>query len=155
MTIKMKGAALAAVCLGLAGAACAATGNYSAAGCGLGSMLFQGKNGKVHLILAATTNGSFGSQTFGISSDTLGCSSEGVVKAGSRVEAYAEANLGDLSRDIARGGGETLAGLATLMGARDASSRALFYRKAQSQYERLFPAGGTTPSQFVAALRTL
>ena len=35
-------------------------------GCGLGSMLWAGQSGLVPKILAATTNGTFGNQTFGI-----------------------------------------------------------------------------------------
>ena len=42
------------------------------AGCGLGSMIIQ-ENTKVMQLLAATTNGSFGSQTFGISTGTSNC----------------------------------------------------------------------------------
>src|SRR5205823_3826374 len=47
----------------------AATGKstYGLAGCGLGSMLFGDQKGMIQ-ILAATTNGTFGSQTFGITS---------------------------------------------------------------------------------------
>ncbi len=154
MTTKMKAGLVAVACLALAGAAQAA-GNYTSAGCGLGTMLFQGKNGKVHLVLAATTNGSFGNQTFGISSDTLGCTSEGTVMNDRRAEAYAEVNLRDLSRDVARGGGESLSGLATLLGKNDAKARADFYKLAQANYEKLFPAEGTTAPRFLATLRTL
>ena len=35
-------------------------------GCGLGTMVFDGKSGKVFKILGATTNGTSGNQTFGI-----------------------------------------------------------------------------------------
>lgn len=42
-------------------------------GCGLGSMIFRGQRGLVPQILAVTTNGSFGTQTFGISTGTSGC----------------------------------------------------------------------------------
>jgi len=42
-------------------------------GCGLGSMMFEGRKGVLTDVLAATTNGSFGNQTFGMSSGTSGC----------------------------------------------------------------------------------
>lgn len=42
-------------------------------GCGLGSMLFEGRKGVLTDVLAATTNGTFGNQTFGMSSGTSGC----------------------------------------------------------------------------------
>src|SRR6266545_2071443 len=46
--------------------------SYGLAGCGLGSMLIGSKPGIVQ-IFAATTNGSFGTQTFGITSGTSNC----------------------------------------------------------------------------------
>lgn len=46
-------------------------------GCGLGSMAWRGQSGTAPQILAVTTNGSFGTQTFGISSGTSGCDQNG------------------------------------------------------------------------------
>src|SRR5262245_21507042 len=57
------------------------TGGYGMSGCGLGSILFGTDQNKVMQILAATSNGCFGSQTFGITSGTSNCVSGGVVKA--------------------------------------------------------------------------
>ncbi len=42
-------------------------------GCGLGSMVFAGEKGAVYDVLAATTNGTSGNQTFGMSTGTMGC----------------------------------------------------------------------------------
>lgn len=42
-------------------------------GCGLGAMAWKGESSPIANILAATTNASFGTQTFGISSGTSGC----------------------------------------------------------------------------------
>ncbi len=42
-------------------------------GCGLGTMVFDGQQGKVYKVLGATTNGTSGNQTFGITFGTLGC----------------------------------------------------------------------------------
>jgi len=42
-------------------------------GCGLGSIAFQGQRGVVSDVLASTTNGWLGTQTFGMSSGTSGC----------------------------------------------------------------------------------
>ena len=57
----------------------------SSAGCGAGSILFEGQKGPVPQILAVTTNGSFGNQTFGITSGTLGCEKDGVVRSPTKV----------------------------------------------------------------------
>src|SRR5690606_21045070 len=53
----------------------------SVGGCGLGSKLFEGQRGVAPQVLAVTTNGTFGNQTFGISSGTLGCNQDGVVRS--------------------------------------------------------------------------
>ncbi|MDY0117622.1 MAG: DUF3015 family protein, partial [Sulfurimonadaceae bacterium] len=42
-------------------------------GCGLGSMLIKDDSTAIMLALQATTNGTSGNQTFGITSGTLGC----------------------------------------------------------------------------------
>lgn len=82
------------------------------AGCGLGSVL-MGADG--NQILAATTNGTSGNQTFGISTGTLNCQQDGIFKTGKEVPAFIEVNKVALANDAARGQGETLAGLANLM----------------------------------------
>lgn len=85
---------------------------YASAGCGFGSIL-MGQDG--NQILAATTNGSSGSQTFGISTGTLNCQQDAIFKSGKEVPAFIEVNKVALANDAARGQGETLAGLASLM----------------------------------------
>lgn len=147
--MNKKGLLLAMVSLMLGSAAHAA---HNSAGCGLGTILFDGKTKKVHLILAATTNGSFGNQTFGISSETLGCTSDGVVKADKKLDAFAEANFERLSKDAAIGGGEHLGALASLMGVKGDAERKAFFAKVQSKHEALF--NGDSAS-LVTGLRTL
>lgn len=90
---------------------------YGSAGCGLGSMLFGGKTGMMQ-VLAATTNGTSYSQTFGISSGTSNCKAEKGRHAGN-IQVYVEANRVALAKDVARGRGETVTGLAQLLGCRD------------------------------------
>ncbi|HEY8553803.1 MAG TPA: DUF3015 family protein [Burkholderiales bacterium] len=58
-----------------------AAGENNVGSCGWGSKLFDGQRGVVPQVLAATTNGTFGSQTFGISSGTSGCTQDGVVRS--------------------------------------------------------------------------
>lgn len=45
----------------------------SQTGCGLGAMIIKDDSTAVLLALQATTNGTSGNQTFGITSGTLGC----------------------------------------------------------------------------------
>ncbi len=49
-------------------------------GCGLGSMVFSGEKGAVYDVLAATTNGTSGNQTFGMSTGTMGCKRNAVIQ---------------------------------------------------------------------------
>src|SRR5271170_5520755 len=59
----------------------ASSGNHHGpAGCGLGAMMFQGKDGVVMHVLAATFNSSSGNQTFAMSSGTLGCEDAATAK---------------------------------------------------------------------------
>jgi hypothetical protein len=106
----------------LAGSALAAdstikgSGRYGTAGCGLGSLLFQDQPGMVQ-IFAATTNGTFGNQTFGITSGTSNCG-PGMSVSGAR--SFVDANRDALAKDMSRGQGETIGALSSMAGCKDA-----------------------------------
>ncbi|HVT35938.1 MAG TPA: DUF3015 domain-containing protein [Nevskiaceae bacterium] len=121
------------------------------AGCGLGTQLWAGQQGLVAKVLAATTNASFGNQTFGMTSGTLGCSKDGVVTAANRLPMFASANLDQLSADMASGHGEALAALASLYGVDDAD-RVAFYRTTQQHYAAIFTSSGVTAAQVLAGV---
>ncbi|PIP91240.1 MAG: hypothetical protein COW01_06205 [Bdellovibrionales bacterium CG12_big_fil_rev_8_21_14_0_65_38_15] len=118
----------AAFSLSLTGSAMAAHGP---AGCGLGSMLFQGKSGLVFNVLAATFNGSSGNQTFGMSTGTLGC--EDAQSAKVSVVSFVEGNKIALSNDISRGQGETLDAYLELIGQKNVDKSVL-----QKSYPTIF-----------------
>jgi hypothetical protein len=101
----------------VAGASVAAAAPYGTAGCGLGSMAFHDQKGPIQII-AATLNGLFGTQTFGITSGTSNCADTGGGVASAK--AFIQTNREALAKDISRGGGETVANLATLSGCADA-----------------------------------
>jgi hypothetical protein len=128
-----------------------AGGWYGMAGCGLGSLIFGPVNSPGAQILAATTNATFGSQTFGITSGTSNCVSGGVVAMDRRQEAFAEVNFTDLKRDMAAGGGEFLISFADLLGC-DREVRPRFAQAMQTDYETLLPSESTTPDQLVTAV---
>jgi hypothetical protein len=86
---------------------------YGEAGCGLGSIV-MGKDG--NQILAATTNSSSYTNYFGITSGTSNCTDSGSVSAGKEIPMFIDVNKMALAKDAARGEGETLTGLAKLMG---------------------------------------
>lgn len=109
-----KAICMAAVLL-TAGSVYAANTTYGAAGCGLGSVLFGNQPGFIQVV-AATTNGIFGNQTFGITTGTLNCGAP-ATPAGAKV--FIDANREALAKDMARGGGETIATLTSLTGCND------------------------------------
>jgi Protein of unknown function (DUF3015) len=97
----------------------AVAGNYGTAGCGLGSIVFGSKPGYIQ-ILAATTNGTFASQTFGITSGTSNCADTG--GGTPSAAAFIQTNREALAKDISRGNGETIKNLATLSGCVDTAA---------------------------------
>jgi len=86
-------------------------------GCGLGSMAWRGQSGKLPQILAVTTNGLFGTQTFGITFGTSGCDPNGRVTGGTgkMMLAFLENNMEQYAMDAAAGHGETIVTLAGIL----------------------------------------
>jgi hypothetical protein len=136
----------------------AATAGFAAAdddiGCGLGTQLWEGEQGLVPKVLGATTNGTFGNQTFGITTGTLGCSQEGVITADARLRMFAGANLDNLARDMAQGQGETLDAFASLMNVQE-SDKADFFRFTKNHFGELFADDDATAGEMIASLNRL
>lgn len=105
---------------------------FSRSGCGLGTLV-MGKDG--NQILSATTNGTFGSQTFGITSGTSNCTDDGAVASNQEMPLFVETNRVALESDIARGSGETLASLSVIMGCSNAAQLA---SALQANYQVIF-----------------
>lgn len=97
----------------------AAADGYGPAGCGLGSMIFEPDSGFTQ-IFAATTNGTSGNQTFGITSGTSNCDSGASTTASAK--AFVQTNRATLAKEIARGNGETIASLTKLAGCQDSAA---------------------------------
>lgn len=123
------------------------------AGCGLGSMLIQ-KNTKLLQLFALTTNGSFFSQGFGITSGTSGCSASGLVMNDKQIQYFVEVNQEDLSREMAQGRGDKLATLALLNGCASESSQQAFATFTQGSYSKIVPAADVSASQMVQNLKS-
>ncbi len=123
-------------------------------GCGLGKLAwsdYSGQQSKGGQILMATTNGTFGSQTFGISSGTSGCTSDGTIFASEKVNVFAAMNFDSISQEMAQGQGEHLTSLATLMGI-PAENHQDFFSMTQAQYTSLVQNGETSPKAVVKAI---
>jgi len=131
-------------------------GTQNDAGCGLGSMVFK-ENGKMEQVLASTTNGTAGSQTFGITTGTLNCGESAPAPAPApkkrsslkEQEGYVAANFRNLSREMAAGKGEYVSSFASLLGC----DQAAFGKMTQSKYETLFPSSKVTPSELLVSVK--
>lgn len=75
----MKKIVVAALVTLAAASSMAAQNNVGS--CGWGSKVFEGKSGIAPQVLAVTTNGTSGNQTFGITFGTSGCTQDGVVSS--------------------------------------------------------------------------
>ncbi len=106
-------------------------------GCGLGSMVWAGQSGLGPQVLAATTNGTSGNQTFGITFGTLGCAKDGVVTSTQKLSVYIDSNRMALARDAAAGQGESLEGLMAVMQVRG-EDRAPLASLMRQQFGRVF-----------------
>jgi hypothetical protein len=124
-------------------------GKYGTAGCGLGSMAFQDQPGAVQ-ILASTTNGFFGTQTFGITTGTSNCGQAGFA---SGTKNFVEANREALAKDAARGEGDAIGALAVINECRDVHAVAAAL---QRDFASIFPSEEATSDDVTRAiLRTL
>lgn len=112
-------------------------------GCGLGTVVMGGQSGAAPQILAVTTNGTSGNQTFGISSGTLGCSQDGVVPTNKIAMSFIEGNQARLAREMATGQGETVAGLASVLQVAEADV-ATFSSTLKDNYGKIFVQADTT-----------
>jgi Protein of unknown function (DUF3015) len=129
-----------------------AVGNHPMAGCGLAYFLYAHRdNAKATQIFGATTNASFGTQTFGISSGTSGCTEDGAVKLAKETEVFAAVNLSNLRQNMAAGEGPYAAAFARLLGATKSQETAMlsFF---QIHYPALFPSASTSAQEMLMTL---
>jgi hypothetical protein len=120
-------------------------GKYGAAGCGLGSMIFADQPGMVQ-IFAATTNGTVGNQTFGITSGTLNCGS-GAMAMGTKN--FVEANREALAKDISRGQGEAIGALTVINACEDSAKVGATLQK---EFKAIFPSAQASNEQVTEAI---
>ena len=126
--------------------------NNNIGSCGWGSKLMDGQSGIGPQVLGATTNGTSGNQTFGISSGTSGCTQDGVVNSSWKTAMFIDGNKSKLARDMSTGSGETLESLANLIGVQE-QDKAAFFRATKDNFARIFPSADPTTDQVVASLK--
>ncbi len=103
-------------------------------GCGLGSMIIKDDSSAIMLALQATTNGTSGNQTFGISSGTSGCKKTKLV-LNERAQEFVASNMDILAKEIAVGHGESLDTLDELLEVQDTVA---FNTALQANYNKIY-----------------
>lgn len=84
-------------------------------GCGLGKVVFDNQPKSILMQHFGSTS-NVPSQPFAISSGTSGCTNNGMIVQHEVVTVFVSQNVDHVSQDMARGRGEYLSSLATLMG---------------------------------------
>lgn len=112
-------------------------------GCGWGNMLFEGKSGLPIHLLATLTNGTTGNATFGMTTGTNGCSTNGKLTYSGHSLLAMNGVLDEVARDMAQGQGEALTALAVSMGVQS-SDRAHFNQVMHNNFAVIFPSDKVT-----------
>lgn len=115
-------------------------------GCGLGGELIENQNSLLKQVIASTTNGTSGNQTFGISSGTSGCAKPANFASADQLNEFVAANMDALAIDIANGHGEVIDTVAVMMNVTDKS---LFVAKLQSNFSTIYRSEGVTSAEVI------
>jgi len=121
---------------------------YGLAGCGLGSQVMGKRDGQ---IFATTTNGT-GMQTIGITIGTSNCIDTPTSAKADNMDKFIVANQIKLADDIARGNGETLAGLAQVMNCKNADTLGTAL---QSNFSTIFTSHELAPNEITNNIITV
>jgi len=123
----------------VSGAAYAQGQAKSNTGCGLGTMIWENKANDSMLmqVLQSTTNGSTGTQTFGISSGTSECQQPSNMVQNERLNHFVRSNMDNLAKEIATGKGETLDTFVEMLGI-EASQGEAFKTNLQANFNNIF-----------------
>lgn len=118
-------------------------------GCGLGNMLFEeiGQDKILYQVFAVTTNCSFGNQTFGISSGTLGCA-QPTTFVSNELQRFVADNMDALAQDMAVGRGEAVLTLAELMEV-PSSGHAAFAALLQANFNKIYTSSSVEYNEVI------
>jgi hypothetical protein len=120
-------------------------------GCGLGTMLMDGQQGLGPNVIAATTNGSFGNQTFGMTFGTIGCDASQTVESTAATH-FLDDNMESVARDMSTGQGESLDTLANLMGIQ-AQHKEKFFSVTQANFATIFSSDSVSSVDVIVSLQ--
>ena len=118
-------------------------------GCGLGSLVIKNQNTVVLQVLAATTNGTSGNQTFGITSGTSNCDKPSNFVSNDKLNKFVSENMDELAMDISAGQGETLTTVAKLMNVEDTKA---FSSKLQANFTNIYTSENVTSANVIDSI---
>lgn len=124
----------------------------SGSGCGLGKLVYSGQTGLSAHTAAATTNGTSGTQLFGLTFGTSGCDDPGVVSIEHQRKVFVAMNMDDLAQDIAQGNGTYITSMASLLGISEKDDREAFFQAVQANYAAIFPSVGVNHDDVLNAM---
>ena len=118
-------------------------------GCGLGSLIIKDQSTSVLQALAATTNGTSGNHTFGITSGTSNCNKPSDFVSNDKLNKFVEENMDELALDISAGHGETLSTVAKLM---NVENNVEFSAKLQSNFTNIYSNENVTSATVIDSI---
>lgn len=121
-------------------------------GCGLGSEIIKDRDSVLMEVLAVSTNGTSGNQTFGITSGTSGCSKPAKLVSNDQATQFVEENMDALAMDISNGKGESLDTLATLL---KVNNKEAFTAKLQQNFASIYTGTDVTSAQVMDNIITV
>jgi hypothetical protein len=130
-----------------AGTSVMAAGNTNT-GCGLGSVLIENQDSLVMQLLAVTTNGTSGNQTFGITSGTLNCAAPANIVMNVPAQEFVASNMDSIAVDIAAGQGESLDTLLSLVNVED-KDKAIASATLKDNFSNIYTSSDVTSAQVV------
>jgi hypothetical protein len=119
--------------------------------CGWGNMLFAGKTGTGYHLLGTLFNNSSGNNTFGRSSGTNGCDTNGRLTYGGENWLAFAGLLTEFTEAVAKGEGEALNAVAVMFGI-DKHDQATFAEITHANFNALFPSENVTAEEVMQTL---
>lgn len=120
--------------------------NNANVGCGLGSMIIEDQSTTTMQVLAVTTNGTSGNQTFGITSGTLGCAAPAKLVMNDQAQKFVAENMDGIAVDLAAGKGENLDTLLSLIEVEDKAAASAVLK---SNFASIYTSSDVTSAQVV------
>ncbi|CAM3421455.1 DUF3015 family protein [Arcobacter aquimarinus] len=123
--------------------------NNENTGCGLGSIVIKDQSTVFLQVIAATTNGTSGSQTLGITSGTSNCDKPTNFVSNDKLNQFVGENMDELAMDISSGKGETLNTVAKLMNVENTQE---FSAKLQANFSEIYTSENVTSAQVIDSI---